>query len=226
MNKSTNLWIRMTIILSFLCINSLSSAVAQDCQDCQNNVPTPAGDASYPQDWECDSPYNNIDPLEFDDENTPDTIAAGNSITIYITGGLAPYTFTTSSTGYTFNGGVQTIETNSTSVILSCVSGTCGTNFDAVANIAITDFCNNEITVEIHNNIAEQTVLLESCGVLDGWHQSTCEQDGFLFVVDHYNCSNPQTKSGDMCSEHPCCGCSSYYCPEGSEKWGWGCPND
>ncbi len=64
-------------------------------------------------------------------------------------------------------------------------------------------------------------VLEESCGVLDGWHQTTEIVDGYKYVVDYFNCANTATDSGDMCSNHPCLACSSVYCAEGSEKYVW-----
>ncbi len=64
-------------------------------------------------------------------------------------------------------------------------------------------------------------VLIEECGAMDGWHQSICYEGGFKFIVDHYNCSNIGTDSGDMCSTHPQCGVTSYYCAEGSQKYAW-----
>jgi hypothetical protein len=69
-------------------------------------------------------------------------------------------------------------------------------------------------------------LLLERCGAIDGWHQSSAEIGGFTYVVDHYNCNNPDTHHGDMCDNHPCLGCSANYCPEGSEKYGWGCDGE
>ena len=88
------------------------------------------------------------------------------------------------------------------------------------------------------SGIAGQWVLTETCGVLDGWHQSEEIVDGIKYIVDYFGCSNPATDSGDMCPNHPCRDCNSYYCAEGSEKWEWdtdedgipdssdGCPND
>jgi hypothetical protein len=86
----------------------------------------------------------------------------------------------------------------------------------------VTDSCGEQDSIEIRNTQGGIT-LLETCGVLDGGHQSTCEDGGFIYIVDHYRCGDDVNDSGDPCPDHPCCGCSSYYCAEGSEKWGWGC---
>lgn len=64
-------------------------------------------------------------------------------------------------------------------------------------------------------------VLVESCGVLDGWHQSVEIVGEYRYVVDYFHCSDDTYDSGDMCSNHPCEDCSSKYCAEGSEKYNW-----
>jgi YD repeat-containing protein len=90
----------------------------------------------------------------------------------------------------------------------------------------------------LQSGIAGKWVLTETCGVLDGWIQSGQIVDGNRYIVDYFNCNYPASDSGDMCPNHPCLYCSSYYCAEGSEKWEWdtdedgipdnsdGCPND
>ncbi len=40
--------------------------------------------------------------LEFDNDSTPDTVVAGSSIDIYVTGGCGPFVFSTDSVGYSF----------------------------------------------------------------------------------------------------------------------------
>jgi len=71
----------------------------------------------------CDDPE--VDDLTFDDDNTPDTIVAGDSIIVYILGGCAPFTYTVSGTGYTWAGsGTSSYESDSRSEQLDCAGGT------------------------------------------------------------------------------------------------------
>ena len=48
------------------------------------------------------------------------------------------------------------------------------------------------------NIFASKWIKTEECGVLDGWHQSECyDSQGNRYIVDHFNCSYPETDSGD-----------------------------
>ncbi len=97
----------------------------------------------------CDSPPEGT--FTFDDASTPDTIVKNSSITVYVTGGCPPFTFATSSNGYTFDGGVTSFETDSRFATLTCADGTCGVNFDAKCNLTVTDDCNNIVSTTIRN---------------------------------------------------------------------------
>jgi len=56
----------------------------------------------------------------FDDASTPDTIAPGGSITMYVSGGCPPYNWSVSGTGYTLDKASTTGLSNG----LNCASGT------------------------------------------------------------------------------------------------------
>ncbi len=88
--------------------------------------------------------------FSFDDDSTSDTIVAGNSIEIYVTGGCGPFTYSTSSNGYDIEG-QSSYQTNDRNVTLNCVSGDCGVDFDVTAMITITDGCGTEISATIRN---------------------------------------------------------------------------
>jgi hypothetical protein len=150
----------MLIILSAIFLDSSLVTSAEDCHECGNSAPTSAGDASYPEDWGCES--HDLVALEFDDANTADTIAAGSSITINITGGLAPYTFATSSLGYTINGG-QSYPTSSKSVRLTCTTGKCGTNYAVTAAITVMDSCGSKTTIKIRNTAGKWGDMVNDC---------------------------------------------------------------
>jgi len=57
--------------------------------------------------------------FEFDDASTPDTIAPGGNITVYVTGGSAPYSWGAAGTGFTWASGVTTDPEN----VLTSASG-------------------------------------------------------------------------------------------------------
>jgi hypothetical protein len=90
-------------------------------------------------------------PFVFDDASTPDTIVKNSSINVYILGGCPPFTFATSSLGYTFDGGVTSFVTDSRSATLSCADGVCGTNFAVTCSLTVTDNCGNSVNVLIRN---------------------------------------------------------------------------
>jgi hypothetical protein len=64
------------------------------------------------------------DTFSIDEDSTPDTINAGSSVVVYVTGGCEPYTYSVSGTGYHWANGKQTFESNSQTATLYCVSGT------------------------------------------------------------------------------------------------------
>lgn len=65
--------------------------------------------------------------FEFDDANTPDTIVAGNHISVYIKDGTGcpPFTYSVSGTGYTWNAnGSTSLSSNNRNEQLDCADGT------------------------------------------------------------------------------------------------------
>jgi hypothetical protein len=138
--------------------------------------------------------------------------------------GCPPYQWSLDGTGFHFESirGPTTATTYADIEIIEiwADASACGTLI-----IEVLDQCNPSAEREVRCTTGGYTTLLERCGAMDGWHQTTCDEGGYRYVVDHFNCSNPEVGDhGDPCPDHPCCGCSSYYCAEGSEKWGWGCP--
>jgi hypothetical protein len=87
-------------------------------------------------------------PLAFDDASTPDTIAKNSGITVYVTGGCGPFTFATSSLGYSFTDGVETENRNAT---LNCADGTCGSDYAVTCALTVTDSCDTVVTATIRN---------------------------------------------------------------------------
>ena len=222
MRKRFRIFLLISIILSSIFfINTGIKTTAEECNDC-NQIATSPGDADHSR-MNCDCSGDIPTIIASSDE-----VAPGESITLYVdSGDLAcpPYKWSVSDAAYSINSqSNKDLET----VTLSASSGSCGDLYgDENINCTVTviDACGAEDSISIKNTAeAPYTRLIETCGAMDGWHQTTCYEDGFKYIVDHYNCNRPDTKHGTKCSDHPCCGCSSYYCEEGSEKWGWGCP--
>lgn len=85
--------------------------------------------------------------LAFDDASTSDTIAPGGSITMYVTGGKAPFSWSTSDTGYSFGNATTTARNNT----LTSAAGVCGVNYDPYATITVTDACGDSVNFVIRN---------------------------------------------------------------------------
>lgn len=121
------------------------------------------------KDFCCDNPPEGA--FAFDDDSTADTIVAGSSIEVYITGGCPPFTFATSSTGYDFEGSTSH-ETFDRVATLNCASGSCGVDYDACCNINITDDCDSSVDAVIKNTGGQ---LLEvSCSEMNNWRSNAC----------------------------------------------------
>lgn len=79
--------------------------------------------------------------LSFDWDNTPETIDEGGYIDIYILGGCPPFTWSTSSTGYT----LDYAETEDRHNILRATSGDCDVEFDPSCIVVVVDDCGTSI---------------------------------------------------------------------------------
>ena len=91
----------------------------------------------------------NADPLIY---ATSSTINPGSSINMYVdSGGYAcpPYSWTVSGLGYSLNKG--TTDNDLEVVTLSSASGSCGTNYAAVASVTVTDNCGRPYNARFRN---------------------------------------------------------------------------
>jgi hypothetical protein len=141
MSPQKTLRIFIPTFLTFLCLTFVSSAFTQDCQDCPNSVPTPAGNVSYPEGWGCEctgatptivATYS--EEMDTIDSEKPVILSVDpNSLS------CPPYTWSTESTGYSLT------DNHNGTVTLSVVSGTCIKNgvgnYDIYATVTVTDNC-------------------------------------------------------------------------------------
>jgi len=81
--------------------------------------------------------------FEFDDASTPNTIAPGGNITVYVTGGCPPYSWGSAGTGYSWATGSTAVPYNT----LTSAGGVCGVNYDALAEFVVTDACSDTVDV-------------------------------------------------------------------------------
>ncbi len=84
--------------------------------------------------------------MTFDDASTPDTINPGSSISLYVKDGVGPYEWETSNNGYSLAS--QTVGPSNN---LTSESGICGIDYDAIAEITVTDLCGDVVNFEIIN---------------------------------------------------------------------------
>jgi hypothetical protein len=89
-------------------------------------------------------------PFVLDDASTADTIVKNSTIEVYVLGGCPPFTFATSSLGYTFEG-VTSFETEDRNATLECVDGTCGVEFVPGCLFTITDSCGTVVSSGVRN---------------------------------------------------------------------------
>ncbi len=112
--------------------------------------------------------------MEWDTENSPETIVAGESVQVFVTGGRAPFTWSVSGIGYN----IFIEETASRVNQVSCVSGVCGTDFDASVSITVTDDCGKSITGELRNTGGQwisQGACRACCGTCQGFEAGDCD---------------------------------------------------
>lgn len=105
---------------------------------------------------ECCSCDTDVNPFTIDDTSTPDTIAPGGSITVYVDGGCPPYDWSVAGTGYSFTNATTEIKSN----ILNCAAangGGCDADYGPVATITVTDGCGTTATSALDNDKIRNT---------------------------------------------------------------------
>lgn len=127
--------------------------------------------------------------FELDTDSTPDSMAKGTCITIYVMGGCPPYTFETSSLGYTFEGSGSYV-TDDPSASLCCADGTCKTNFAAVCDYTVTDACGTIVTGVVRNTSGGRWIAIGNfyacctSGVLHICPSNSCSAAGYTEIIE------------------------------------------
>jgi hypothetical protein len=84
----------------------------------------------------------------YDDASTPDTIAPGGTISLFVSGGCPPYSWSVQTCcGYTLGSAI----TQGLSNTLTSASGTCGVHYGVAPQITITDACSDSVVFQIRN---------------------------------------------------------------------------
>lgn len=125
--------------------------------------------------------------MAWDTDNSPETIVAGSSVTVFVTGGRGPYIWSVSGNGYSLLVAETSIGQNQ----VTCMDGQCGEAFDSVANISVTDDCGDSVTGALRNAVG-QWGLLESCGSYESEYGNVeWVVGGFKYTEDHCCDDNP-----------------------------------
>ena len=209
MKKNFSIFFLISVIaISIFFVSTGRKTNAEECNDCP--TPTEPGDADY-----CPvTPILKLDPTN------PDEIEAGSSIVIKVLDGGGPFIWGDPGNGYSWaNGEVidadnhKRRKTNERSNTLQCTTGTCGSSFDIVASVEITDNCEVTITTKIRNDVGkwilQDTLVGEvnegSCSdyliygeyaykicIISGWnstYNSSCSNPPFNYPANH--CYDP-----------------------------------
>lgn len=158
--------------------------------------------------------------MEWDTVNSPETIVAGSSVQVFVTGGRGPYTWSVSGNGYTLLVGETVTGVNQ----VSCVDGVCETDFDVTAEITVTDDCGDTVT-GILRNAEGEWVLIEEEGVSDYNAIDECIVGKYKYIDDR--CA-PDAPGGSTCGSGPYYPVHCAPAPDQALEWyqiyEWQCP--
>lgn len=172
--------------------------------------------------------------LEWDTTNSPTTIVAGSSVTVFVTGGRAPYKWSVSGTGYSLLSEETEIGQNQ----VTCAGGECGTDYDAFMEITVSDDCGDTVSGEL-KNISGTWIEIDSCSQ-NGGYSSNCfdrEIDGrYSYIVCSWCCRPSDCGTSTLCCDWSpqaianCNWCSTIIgepytsTPMTIHKYEWSCP--
>ncbi len=148
----------------------------------------------------------------FDDGSTPDTIAPGGAINVFVSGGCPPYSWSVAGLGFT----MDNASTQGLVNVLNSPAGACGVNYGPVATVTITDNCTDSVQAVIRNTGGQWTqVNSQNCGGGTTDRTGTYVQTAILryrmdiddiFNLNTYNLSCPGSPGTDGCFPADPCG--------------------
>lgn len=159
--------------------------------------------------------------MEWDTENSPETIVAGESAEVFVINGVGPFEWSVAGNGYSAVSEETVIGTNE----IQCASGQCGTDFDAVVTVIVTDSCGN-VASGVLRNTAGQWVLIDECdpggwdgiGVLESIEGEYKYEDDWCGEPCETNCA------GGPCEAHTVHPIPEEECwVESSRTYQWSC---
>lgn len=162
----------LLILTVVFCLHLNGRSIAGDCDDLEHSKGTPiiTGDHSYPAGWLCTA-----DPdIEYDTENSSETVDRNDSATILVIGNNAPFTWTISGTGFWFDSGYTqtTINTTGNVAVVYADNTACGS-----ATITVTGCDGTVATGYVRCTAGQWYTISETCGmtgqgVFIGWDQN------------------------------------------------------
>ena len=143
----------VVIFMLFVQKNMMAQADSElrECNTCKTiNIPTPPGNSDYSQINDT-STCPGANPTIY---ASSATIDPSGTITLYVdSGGLARpnYSWSVSGVGYSLDKSITSNDLEVVTLTAPPNTGTCGTDYDIVATITVTDNCGTEVSVSIRN---------------------------------------------------------------------------
>jgi hypothetical protein len=102
--------------------------------------------------------------MAWDTVNSPETIVAGSSVQVFVTGGRGPFTWSVSGLGYSLLVAETVTGTNQ----VTCADGVCGVDYDPYCTITIADACDANVSASLRNTGGEWVFVGNTCGIAFG----------------------------------------------------------
>jgi hypothetical protein len=189
-------------------LHPVDKSIAGTCDEMESSESTPTftGNHNYYENW---STSPELDP------GIPEEIAPNNSITLSVSGGCSPYTWSVSGQGFTLDESITTGLTNT----LNSNGTSCGS-----AEITVTDCVGNTTTKYIRGTEG-QWVQIATCGVSVGHEGCSITVGKYRYDQEWCALCPSDPRSCEEACEHSDCGgvfCNAaHYLCSGSETWCW-----
>jgi hypothetical protein len=165
MYEKINLLKCVSAILFFFILGLASISAAGDCGDCKE-PPTFPGNASRCQ---CAAVPTIVAKYADTSNADKETIGPGRPVTLSANGGCPPYTWSTSSAGYSLSTD-KTYNDGDTVTLTNTSTTSCGSTYNIVATVTVTDSCPTpkSNTIEIRNAQGRWGSSISVCGYAGG----------------------------------------------------------